>query len=120
MTKTFYNQLFLDVEVVKGWPPSDRAIIVFKATSQLFSFSFDPLAEACYTQRTKSTTLKDLMNISETFLSPFLPYTTLISVFAAQMALQGFLPQFLSFISPITNHSKLLGERVYTGWGYPS
>ena len=38
------------------------------------------------------------------FLAPFLPNIALISVFAVQMALLGFLSRFLSFKSPVTSH----------------
>ena len=41
---------------------------------------------------------------SKAILDPFLLYIALISVFAAQTVLLGFLPQFLSLISVITNH----------------
>ena len=37
------------------------------------------------------------------FLTPFLIYITLTSAFASKMAMQGFLPQFLSFTSPLTS-----------------
>ena len=58
------------------------------------------------------------------FLTPFLPSIALISVFAAQMALLGLLPRFLSFITPVISHLfpgllQAIGrERVHPR-GYP-
>ena len=39
-----------------------------------------------------------------TFFTTFLTYIGLVSVFASQMALLGFLPIFFSFTSPVTSH----------------
>jgi len=47
----------------------------------------------------------------QTFFTPFLPYNALISVFAFQMVLRGFLPKFLYFASPVHSFPSSQGNR---------